>query len=130
MSSGTGTIYQFTPTIANPAFDKYFVEVTPKTNKVYRIAGEGQKLSDAEEMELRKTLREKYRSTSDTAGTVEITQGKRNIKLYGTYSGREWRFGKEVLINERTHIHYTDEGLVDLAIKEAAEIKFNDKSGL
>jgi len=110
-------------------FSKIFLEITPKSHKIYRITAKGRELSKVERDGLEMTLREKYSSINKevASGSKIIDQGNRNIQLYAIMQPSGYVNVPPFAISELT---YTDDNLLKQALKEEAEIAFDKKSGL
>ncbi|MDB6025823.1 MAG: hypothetical protein JWM68_2046 [Verrucomicrobiales bacterium] len=96
-------------------FDSLFVQITPKTHKIYRIIARGDKVTDREKKDVKADLREKF-ATVDKAtrqikvGTV-MTGGDRSID------------GSIIPKTNTTEMWYTALDLQNIALKEVAEQK-------
>ena len=125
------TVYHVSVTNKPKVFHNFWVEITPKSQKIYRISLSAGELTKTEREELENTLLSKYDNdkASPTAGFwgVLVNQGNRLITLKSeTISS--------VYINmpstTRTLLTYVDRELLHLAEKETAEAAFKGAGGL
>lgn len=122
-------VYALSRTNAPSVFYSVYVEITPRSRKVYRITAEGNDLSAAEREALLASLRGKYESTVEDPKSPDkvVNQGNRYIRLIS-------RFHNTIYVNvppsRTSQLTYTDEELLKQAIKERAEMLFDKDSGL
>ena len=124
------TLYQFAAPVTNRLFHTYFVEITPRTHRVYRITGIGDPLNAAQQDDLKKSLQDKYARGGPTNSPHTIDQGKRYIDISnsGMAKSRLPLPGAPEDSLTSTEIRCTDEDLAKLAAKESGEA--GGKSGL
>lgn len=122
-------IYFVTAPNAPKVFSRIFLEITPKSRKIYRITAKGNALNKVESDGLEATLRGKYSSISKEAasGSKIVDQGNRYIDFYPTMRPSGY---VNVPPSQISVLTYTDENLLKQALKEEAEITFDKKSGL
>jgi hypothetical protein len=130
LTDGT-PMYQFSPTKKFRSFDRYFVLLTPKTNRIYGIWAMGKcenSSTGKKERAVIMTLLEKKYGSKEKSGLIatlydakQITQGSRSVLV--KVSG---------MFDTSIEIRYTDSDLSALAEKERIEIEASkvDDSGL
>ncbi|MGD9781746.1 MAG: hypothetical protein AB7V14_06275 [Kiritimatiellia bacterium] len=124
----TVPIYWVATTNAPKVFFSIFLEITPKSHKIYRITAKGNELSKEEREALETTLRSRYTtSESKPADDKVIDQGNRYVRIRAVRRSSGYINIPSHVISELT---YTDENLLRQALKEEAEKTFDKSTGL
>ncbi len=124
----TVPIYWVTATNAPKVFFSIFLEITPKSHKIYRITAKGNELSKEERQALETTLTGKYAtSESKPSDDKVIDQGNRYVRIRAVRRSSGYVNVPSHVISELT---YTDENLLKQALREEAEKTFDKTTGL
>jgi len=125
---GASVQYGFKPTVPLPSFSKYYLELTPRSSRIWRIAAMGIFESDGEEraQQVREktivALWEKYgrpvhevdvdERRTEITETDRFTKGDREVSVtYTSAVGRAF-----------VHLVYRDKSLDKQALQEASEL--------
>jgi hypothetical protein len=125
--------------VPNPheQFREVYVVITPKTHRIVKIVGRGYNPAPDDQQQVEKLLKGKY----ETIPVEKDSPLKRNIMAWPPviYQGNRYievRQAGTVGIyvgaspTQFIELRYVDQELEKLAAKEAAELKFQNKSGL
>jgi len=130
LTDGT-PMYMFEPEKPFRSFSKYYVLITPKTNKVYGIWGIGEIDSDpmcTKEQDLLMAILNKKYGETDDQGLMSTIVDAKTITIGERYITSKCSGYSDVTID----IRYYDENLKSISEKERIEIESEklDSSGL